>query len=68
MSLKPFHSTFVTAATVLSVAFGAWALSQFVQEGTAALAYVALCAALFAVLPAAYALWAMHKFGGTGYR
>lgn len=64
MSLKPFHSTFVAAATVFSVAFAVWALCQVLQEGTAALAVVAVCAALFAVLPAVYAMWAMHKFGG----
>ena len=33
MSLKAFHIVFITASTLLSFGFGAWALREYLSEG-----------------------------------
>ena len=68
MSLKLFHIIFVAAATVLTVAFGGWALSQFVQGGAATYVVAAAAAGLFALLLVIYAIWVIHKFSGASFR
>jgi len=61
MSLKAFHVFFITVATLITAAFGLWAVRQAVVEGGMAEVALAAVAVLTAVALPIYGAWFLKK-------
>jgi succinate dehydrogenase hydrophobic anchor subunit len=61
MSLKAFHVFFITVATLITAAFGLWAVWQAVVEGGVAAFVLAAVAVLTAVALPIYGVWFLKK-------
>ena len=66
MSLKHVHIVFITAATALSVVFGAWCYAQWRADGGVAMLAGAAGSAATAVGLLAYGRWFLVKTKGLG--
>ncbi|MEO6027081.1 MAG: hypothetical protein ABIR79_09480 [Candidatus Binatia bacterium] len=66
MSLKHIHVVFITAATALSVVFGAWCYAQWKVDGGMGMLAGAAGSAATAVGLLIYGRWFLVKMRGLG--
>jgi hypothetical protein len=67
MSLKAFHIVFIVMSTVLSLGFGAWALTRNLAGGSSMYLLVAAGAVAAAAGLAVYGIWFLRKLRHVSY-
>jgi hypothetical protein len=67
MSLKAFHLVFVTVSVVLSLGFGAWAVTDYRKSGIAESLWWGVGSFAGAMALIVYGRWFLRKLKGVGY-